>query len=130
MVRIRRFSQCALWLLGVLGAASVTVRAAPSDAPDFNRDIQPILSENCYHCHGPDAAQRKADLRLDKEEGAFAVRKGRAAVVRGKIERSELVRRIGSKDPDEVMPPPDSNRELKAHEIDLLKRWVESGAAW
>ena len=110
--------------------AAPTASAATPGAPDFNRDIQPILSENCYHCHGPDAAQRKAGLRLDLEEGAFAVRKGKAAVVRGQADKSELVRRILSKDPDELMPPPDSNRELKPAEIDLLKRWVESGAAW
>src|SRR5687768_4877994 len=96
-------------LLACLTLAVITVAPAPgaADVPDFNRDIQPILSENCYHCHGPDAAQRKAGLRLDQEEGALAVRKGRAAVVRGKPGESELVRRVGSKEPDEMMPPPD-----------------------
>ena len=123
-----RLSCPSLWVAGLLAAIAPCALAA--DAPDFNRDIQPILSENCYKCHGPDAAARKADLRLDREDSTFAVRKGKAAVVRGQPDKSELVRRITSKDPDEVMPPPDSNRELTARDIELLKRWVESGAKW
>ena len=122
-------------LLPCLAVAVLTgPRAAAAeragDAPDFNREVQPILSENCYHCHGPDAAVRKAGLRLDNEESTFAVRKGKAAVVRGDAGKSELVRRVLSKDPDELMPPPDSNRELTAAQADFLKRWVEHGAAW
>src|SRR6478752_10104977 len=93
-------------------------------APDFSRDVQPILAENCYQCHGPDAAVRKANLRLDKEDSTFEVRKGKAAAVRGKADQSEMVRRIFSKDPDEMMPPPDSNRELTGAQRELLKQWV------
>src|SRR5687768_6303369 len=97
-------------LAGVLVLAHTISGVAAAEAPDFNRDVQPILSENCYQCHGPDAAARKAGLRLDQEESAFAIRKGKAAVVRGDAAKSELVRRMHSKDPDEVMPPPDSHR--------------------
>ena len=93
------------------------VRATASEpqatSVEFNRDIRPILSDNCFHCHGPDKAQRKADLRLDTEEGAFAeLESGGHAIVRGNVSESELVRRIMSEDDDERMPPPDSGRKL------------------
>jgi hypothetical protein len=99
-------------------------------AVDFARDIQPILSENCYHCHGPDEKTRKAGLRLDTKEGAFRQRKGRALIVPGKSDKSELIQRVASADPEEVMPPVDSNRKLTAKQIDLLKKWVDEGAVW
>jgi hypothetical protein len=111
-------------------AAVAGLRAA--DTPiSFERDIQPILSENCYHCHGPDEAARKAKLRLDRREGALAVGKsGYAAVVPGKPADSELVARIFSDDPDDVMPSPESNRTLTPAQKNLLKRWIADGAAW
>ncbi len=111
-------------------AAVAGLRAA--DTPiSFERDIQPILSENCYHCHGPDEAARKAKLRLDRREGALAVGKsGYAAVVPGKPADSELVARIFSDDPDDVMPSPESNRTLTAAQKNLLKRWIAEGATW
>ncbi len=101
-----------------------------SQSPDFGRDILPILSDKCFHCHGPDASARKANLRLDTREGAFRVHKGKAAIVPGKSDASELIQRIISSDTSEVMPPPDSNRSLTEKQKDLLKRWVESGAKW
>jgi hypothetical protein len=101
----------------------------PGDV-DFSRDILPILSDNCYQCHGPDEKARKAKLRLDTKEGAFRLKDGKAVIVPGKSAESELVHRITSIDPDEVMPPPDSNRKLTPKQIDLLKRWVEQGAKW
>src|SRR3954466_2937248 len=97
---------------------------------DFNRDIQPILSDNCYHCHGPDEKARKAKLRLDTKEGAFRVKDGKAVITPGDAKGSELVRRILTDDPDDLMPPPDSNRKLTPQQIDLLKRWVAEGAKW
>jgi hypothetical protein len=106
--------------LGFAGAAPV----------DFNRDIQPILSENCYHCHGPDKAQRKADLRLDQEKEAKADHDGSIAIVPGKSASSELVKRIFSGDPDDVMPTPKSNRKLTSAQKDMLKRWIDEGAKW
>jgi len=90
---------------------------------DFAREIQPILSENCFHCHGPDAANRAADLRLDQQAGAETM------LTPGAREDSELFRRIAATD-DEVMPPPDSNRALTAAQIELIGRWIDEGAAW
>jgi hypothetical protein len=96
---------------------------------DFSRDILPILSDKCYHCHGPDAKARKAKLRFDTKEGAFRLRKGKSVVVPGNSAASELVRRITAGD-DERMPPPESNRTLTQKQIDLLRKWVDEGAKW
>ncbi|MBC8000096.1 MAG: hypothetical protein IAF58_19230 [Leptolyngbya sp.] len=91
----------------------------------FNRDIRPILSDNCFHCHGPDEAQRKADLRLDTEAGAFAaLPSGGHAIIPGNISESELVRRVMTEDDDLRMPPPDSNRKLTPAQKALLVRPV------
>src|SRR5436305_10307175 len=79
---------------------------------DYGRDILPILSDKCYHCHGPDEQARKAKLRLDLKEAAFRVRDNVAVVVPGDTKRSELIKRITNPDPDELMPPPKSNRKL------------------
>jgi hypothetical protein len=116
----------------VLAAASGLRAAAPASAPlDFGRDIQPILSENCYHCHGPDAEARKAKLRLDQRDNALAVGKsGYPAIVPGKPDDSELIARIFSNDPEDLMPSPKSNRTLTAAQKDLLKRWTAEGAKW
>ncbi|MFO0807184.1 MAG: DUF1553 domain-containing protein [Gemmataceae bacterium] len=103
---------------------------ARAEGPDFARDVLPILSDNCFHCHGPDPQVRKSGLRLDTKEGAFRPRKGAAIIVPGNSGDSELVRRVASTDVDEVMPPPDANRKLTPRQIDTLKRWVESGANW
>jgi len=91
---------------------------------DFSRDIRPILSDNCFFCHGPDAKRREADLRLDQRESALAVVKA------GDSAASELIRRITSSDPDELMPPPKSHRELTAAQKELIARWIDAGAAW
>jgi hypothetical protein len=118
-------------VVALLAVVAFAASARADDVPDFNRDIQPILSDNCYHCHGPDSATRKAELRLDQEKSAFTPnKKGQVALVAGKPQESQLLRRILSTDKDEVMPPPDSNRHLSAKEIGLLKRWVEGGAKW
>jgi hypothetical protein len=111
----------------VMCGATSSVFAAPVD---FDRDIRPILSENCFHCHGPDAAARQADLRLDTREGATHLVDGHAAVVPGKPAESELVRRITATDPDELMPPPSSNRRLTRPQKELLSRWISEGAVW
>ncbi|MCX6955372.1 MAG: chromosome segregation protein, partial [Verrucomicrobia bacterium] len=113
--------------------ATVMAAACPAAEPpiSFERDIQPILSENCYHCHGPDGEARKARLRLDQRDSALAVGKsGYAAIVPGKPADSELVARIFSTDPEEVMPSPKSNRTLTGAQKDLLKRWIAEGATW
>ncbi|MCE9531180.1 MAG: DUF1553 domain-containing protein [Planctomycetes bacterium] len=96
----------------------------------FNRDIRPILSDVCYHCHGPDKARRKAELRLDIEQDAKRIFKGHAAIVPGKSGQSELYRRISATDPAERMPPASSDRQLKPEQIALLKQWIDNGAQW
>jgi hypothetical protein len=109
-----------------LGAAG----PASERPPEFARDIRPIFSDACFKCHGPDTAKRKADLRLDTEEGAFKDLGGYHALVPGKLDESELYRRITSEDDDERMPPPSTGRRLSPEEIDRIKRWIEQGAKW
>lgn len=92
---------------------------------DFNRDIRPILSENCFYCHGQDANHRKADLRLDVRDDAI---KGKAFVP-GDAAKSSLVDRIFTDDAEELMPPPKSNRKLSAKQKDLLKRLDRGGGS-
>lgn len=111
-----------------VGSLSVGLLAARADAGrlSFNRDIRPILSENCFHCHGPDKDRREAELRLDVREAAIEAK----AFEPGKPEASELVRRIFSTDTTEQMPPVDSNRTLTAEQKQTLKRWIEEGAEY
>ena len=100
-----------------------------ADSLSFNNKIQPILSENCYHCHGTDSAARKGGLRLDKEAEAKAVRPGhKPAIVAGHPEQSEMIRRIHSNKPNEAMPPRDDHKPLKPEEIELLKEWIKAGS--
>jgi hypothetical protein len=109
----------------------VVAPTVPADEPlSFNRDIRPILSDKCFACHGFDAKKRQADLRLDTFEGATADHDGRHAVVAGKLDQSELWTRINHTDPDQRMPPADSNKKLTDKEKELLKRWIEQGAAY
>ena len=96
----------------------------------FDSDIRPILSDKCYACHGPDKKKRKANLRLDIKEGAFAQRDGYPAIVPGKPLESTLYQRITAEDPKDRMPPAHSERSLNQQQIDLLKRWIEAGAEW
>jgi hypothetical protein len=109
--------------------------AAAAEAPvpqtiDFNRDIRPILSENCYFCHGPDKNKRKVDLRFDTHDGLFSTVKDHQTVVPGKPMESELFRRVTASDPDERMPDPKSNKRLSDRQIAVLKKWIEQGAPW
>jgi hypothetical protein len=97
---------------------------------DFDRDVRPILADNCYACHGPDADARQADLRLDTEAGAFSAQSGKSVIARGASARSLLVQRITATDPQQLMPPPESNLALTPAEIDLLRRWIDAGAPW
>ena len=97
----------------------------------FSRDILPILSDNCYHCHGPDPKEgRKGGLRLDVEAEAKKWKDGHAAIVAGKAEQSEAILRLLSTDKDEKMPPPKTGRALGPKQVDLLKRWIDEGAQW
>jgi hypothetical protein len=97
---------------------------------EFNRDIRPILSDRCYQCHGPDGAKRKANLRLDQEAPAKAMRDGRRAIAAGDLEASELYQRITSEDDSERMPPVKSGKTLSAIEIERIRRWIAEGAKW
>src|SRR4249920_2042655 len=96
----------------------------------FNRDVRPILSNNCYYCHGTDPNHRKGDRRLDTPEGALADIKGVKAIVPGKPNDSELIARILSDDPDTVMPPPKSNKSITSAEKEILRRWIAEGAKY
>lgn len=100
------------------------------DVVDYNFHIKPILSDNCYTCHGPDANKRKAGLRLDTAEDALAElpeNPGKFAIVPNKIGESELYRRIVADESTEIMPPPDSQLRLSAHEKELIKKWIKQG---
>ena len=115
-------------ILIALTVVAATITAAPIS---FNRDIRPILSNNCYQCHGPDSAARKAKLRLDREADSRAELKGGArAIVPGEITESELIYRITTDDADEKMPPADSHRHLTPKQIELLKQWVKEGGKY
>jgi len=118
-------------LFTALGCALMFAATAAAAPVDFSRDIQPILSDNCYHCHGPDASSRKSGLRLDRHAEALAGGKsGLATIVPGKPEDSELIARIFSHDTEEIMPSPESNKTLTAAQKELLRRWVDEGAVW
>jgi hypothetical protein len=112
--------------------AEERVHAIDSSRPiGFNREIRPILSENCYACHGPDAGSKKIRLRLDTEAGARAdLGRGRRAIVPGAPERSEMIRRITHRDEALRMPPVDSPHRLTEREITLLTEWIRQGAPW
>ncbi len=96
------------------------------DAPTYNRDVRPILSDRCFTCHGPDSAARQADLRLDRQENAHA-----AAILPGDADQSELIVRVTSNDPELKMPPPDSKKPpLTPAQIETLRRWIDAGGKY
>ena len=123
------------WTLGLLLGGMVACAwrgnvAASEPAIDFSRDILPILSDNCFQCHGPDASARQGDLRLDDKSQAFRTTDGLPIIAPGHSDQSELVRRILSSDSDRVMPPPESKRKLTSQQIQLLRSWIDQGAPW
>ena len=118
-----------LLLPGVLSAIGQPIRAA--EPIDFNRDIRPLLSDRCYHCHGPDAAHRESGLRFDTQDGAMAeTDTGNHAIVPGERAKSAMWERITSTDPALKMPPPESGRKLSKSDIETLGRWIDEGAPW
>src|SRR5262245_26844121 len=121
----RLLRAASLLVLIVLPGVTPALAAQPVD---FSREILPILSDNCFQCHGPDARARKAKLRLDTPDGAL--RKGSSIIVPGKSGDSELVRRILGGEDVNLMPPPKSNKKLTPAQIDILKRWIDDGARW
>ena len=106
-------------------------RVTGAEEIDFSEQVLPILSENCFHCHGPDAGDRKGGLRLDLEDGAKSkLKSGSTAIVPGQLDASELVARILSTDPDDRMPPPDSGKRLSSSEKSRLRQWIAQGAGF
>lgn len=108
----------------------LTTSAPAAGKLDFNRDIRPILSDNCFACHGFDAKKRKADLRLDVPEGAFTAIEGAFPIKPGDVDASTIIQRILSHDEDEVMPPPDTNKKVNPEQVEILKRWIKEGAQY
>ncbi len=108
----------------LLLAAALAGPAGAAERLQFNRDIRPILTENCYYCHGPDANHREAGLRLDVREEALE------ALAPGQPDRSEVMARILTDDADDLMPPPDSHKKLTPAEKETLRRWVAEGAEY
>jgi hypothetical protein len=117
---------CLAMALLLAGVAPAPAAAGTSSRVQYNRDIRPILSDNCFLCHGPDKNTRKAKLRLDIRTEAIAGE----AFVPGKPNESELVKRVFTTDPDDAMPPPDSHKTLTATQKELLKRWIAEGAEY
>ena len=103
------------------------------DQVDFNLHVKPILSDRCFACHGPDANKRESGYRLDTEEGAFSALKDKPnvfGIVAGDVERSKIIERINSSNPEEIMPPPASNLSLSETERKILAKWITQGAQW
>jgi cytochrome c553/uncharacterized membrane protein len=124
-VHSRSLALCVLALLSALPAPAADGKL------DFNRDVRPILSDRCFACHGPDAEDRQAGLRLDLRESATAaLDSGATAIVPGDLATSELVARITSDDPDVVMPPPRLGKTITPEEAGILKRWIAEGAEY
>lgn len=107
----------------IFGSVTFLNGLAAEQTIDFQREISPLLSDNCYSCHGPDSENREAELRLDIQSAAHE-----SAIVPGDPETSEFIARITHTDPEEQMPPPDSEKTLSSAEIDLLQRWISEGA--
>ncbi len=127
----RRVSHVIALTASLASGSGAVFSASGGIAVDFNRDVRRVLAENCFSCHGPDAKLKAGGakpLRLDLPESARSERKGRRALVPGKPEESELIRRICSADPSEKMPPPDSGKLLTPAAISVLRRWIEQGA--
>ena len=103
---------------------------SPANAVDFDRQVRPILSDNCFTCHGPDDSQRQAKLRLDTKDGMFADRGGYQVIVPGDPANSRLFQRISHKEEIARMPPPGSERKLTPQQIETIGKWIEQGAAW
>jgi mono/diheme cytochrome c family protein len=114
----------------VPGSAAPAGPALP-EVVTFNTHIQPILSENCYACHGPDSGSRKADLRLDRAEFAFKPTKsGQAVILKGEGASSEIIKRMRHKDPKEIMPPPATHKVVSERDIALLEKWINQDAGY
>ena len=134
MKRLLLYSIITAFLLSACG--DIEQKHFPEKIPDvvdFNFHIKPILSDRCFACHGPDDNAREGDVRLDEASFAFQLLdslNGRYIIKAGDLEKSELYQRIIHSDEEQMMPPPESNLSLSAHEIALIKKWIEQGAEW
>ncbi len=117
-------------ILATALAGLLATHPVEAQTPRFDRDVLPVLSDRCFPCHGPDSGARKADLRLDLRETAFAPREHGAAVVPKDRGASALWQRITSDDPGTIMPPPDSGLSVTTEEAEILGRWIDAGAPW
>jgi hypothetical protein len=116
---------------GVSSASESAPGSPASQAVDFNAAIRPILSENCYKCHGPDEGARKQNLRFDNRADALEPAKsGRVAIVPGDLEKSEMVSRISANDPEKRMPPASTGKKLSSTQIEAVRQWISSGAVY
>src|SRR5436305_7903569 len=114
-----------LLILACLAAAWSARGAEPQ--VQFNRDVRPIMSDTCFHCHGP--SKQKGNFRLDEAESPLKPAKsGAIPIVKGQPDQSEIIKRVFSDDADDVMPPPDSHKVLTAAQKQTLRRWVAEGA--
>ena len=105
--------------------------ALAKDPPiDFSKDVLPVLSDRCFHCHGPDEENRQAEMRLDIKDDVFSATEGQPLVVPGKPEESRLFQRVSTADEDQRMPPKHAVRQLTTAEVELLRRWIAEGAEW
>lgn len=124
-------SRVRVFMLCVIAAGVIDKPSGAAEPPlSFNRDVRPILSANCFACHGFDAKQRKAELRLDEAAGAYAEHDGHAAIKPGEAANSEVWRRLISDDPDVVMPPPSSKKTLTNDQKQTIRHWIEQGAVY
>ncbi len=137
-VYLTRLFKASIWALVLSLCACSSDSTPPSvdeqlealETVDFNFHVKPILSRNCFACHGPDPSTREADLRLDVEEAAYAERDSFPAVMPGIAEESLVYLRITAGDPEEVMPPPESHKTLSELDVGILKKWIEQGAVY
>ena len=126
-----RYAVVRMKKVGIVVAQGLLTAAVLADPVSYDRDIRPILTSACFHCHGPDKETRKAKLRLDTEEGAKAMlREGHWPVVAGKPDESEILKRMLHDDPEEVMPPPESGKVITSDQIALIRAWIRQGAKW
>jgi len=130
--KIKRAAAAILWIGGGMLAASLPAQGGALEKQiSFNQDIRPILSENCFLCHGPDESNRKGKLRLDlRDEALKPASSGGRAIVPGKPGESALLARVNHSDPDELMPPVKTGKRLSQEQIDTLRRWIEQGAPY
>ncbi|KAF0174230.1 MAG: hypothetical protein FD161_3623 [Limisphaerales bacterium] len=128
MIRLAHLRRRSFALVAFAVVSPVFAAPTPKSAVDFNRDVLPILSENCFQCHGPDEKAREAKLRLDTKDGLLRTTK--PIVVPGKAAQSDLFKRLVTKLADDVMPPPKSKKTLTPAQIETVRRWIDAGAPY